>query len=84
MNDSIEECVLRGETQHPIRLGYIKKEDIYAQIGEILLGQKPGRTREDEITLYDTTGLSILDLNTAAMVYRAALEKKIGTFVDIV
>lgn len=84
VNDSIEECVLRGETQHPIRLGYIKKEDIYAQIGEILLGQKPGRTREDEITLYDTTGLSILDLNTAAMVYRAALEKKIGTFVDIV
>ncbi len=84
VNDSIEECVRRGETQHPIRLGYLKKEDIYAEIGEILLGRKPGRTSDDEITLYDTTGLSILDLNTAAMVYRAAIEKKIGTFIDII
>ena len=34
--------------------------------------------------MFDTTGLSILDLNTAAMVYRAALEKKMGSFVQII
>ncbi len=84
VNDSIEECVRRGETQHPIQLGYMTKGDIYGEIGEILLGRKPGRTSDQEITMFDTTGLSILDLNTAAMVYRAALEKKMGSFVQII
>lgn len=84
VNDSITECVRRGETQHPIGLGYIKAEDIYAEIGEILLGQKAGRTSDDEITIYDTTGLSILDIHTAAMVYHAALDKNVGTFIDII
>lgn len=84
VNDSIDECVRRGETQHPIQLGYLTKEDIYGEIGELLLGRKPGRTSDQEITMFDTTGLSILDLNTAAMVYRAALEQGIGSFVQII
>lgn len=45
VNDSIEQCIGRGETQHPIEKGIIKKENIYAEIGEIVLGNKPGRTK---------------------------------------
>lgn len=83
VNDSITECVRRGDTQHPIALGYIRSEDIHAEIGEILLGRKPGRESDDEITIYDTTGLSVLDIHTAAMVYHAAVEQGLGTYIDI-
>ena len=79
VNDSIEQCVSRGETQHPIEKGIIKKEDIYAEIGEIALGNKPGRTNDEEITIFDSTGMAIQDNMQAYKLYKAALEKGIGT-----
>lgn len=79
-NAGIPECVRRGETLHPIALNYIREEDIHS---EILLGQKPGRETDDEITIYDTTGLSVLDVHTAAMVCHAALELGPGSFIDL-
>lgn len=84
VNDSKTECIRRGETQHPIRLGLITPDDIHAEIGEILLGKKDGRTSPDEITLFDTTGLSVLDIHTAVMVYRAALKQGLGSMTAII
>ncbi|MDO4573099.1 MAG: ornithine cyclodeaminase family protein [Clostridia bacterium] len=83
VNDCIKECVTRGETQHPIALGLLRPEDIHAEIGEILLGRKPGRASAEEITLYDTTGLSILDIHTAALVYRKACAQGVGVRIPI-
>jgi ornithine cyclodeaminase/alanine dehydrogenase-like protein (mu-crystallin family) len=40
------------------------------EIGEVLLGRAPGRRDDDEITLFDSTGLAIQDLGIAS----AALE----------
>jgi ornithine cyclodeaminase/alanine dehydrogenase len=53
--DSIQQCINIGETQNSMKSGIIKKEDIYAEIGDILLGRKMGRMKEDEITIFDKT-----------------------------
>lgn len=79
VNDSIAQCIGRGETQHPIEKGIIKKEDIYAEIGEIALGEKSGRTNDEEITIFDSTGMAIQDNMQAYKLYKAAIEKNIGT-----
>ena len=79
VNDSIEEASSRGETYHAIREGYLTKEAIYAEIGDIILGGKPGRTDDSEITVYDTVGMAIQDLSMAVCLYRKALQKGIGT-----
>ncbi|MCQ4725785.1 ornithine cyclodeaminase family protein [Anaerotignum faecicola] len=79
INDSIEQCVKKGETWHPIDKGIIKKEDIYAEIGEIVIGSKQGRTNDEEITIFDSTGMAIQDNMQAYKLYKSALDKGIGT-----
>lgn len=80
--DSIMQCVEKGETQHPIAEGIMTREHIHAEIGEILLGRKPGRESEEEITIFDSTGMAIQDNTTAARIYRNAVEHGVGTFFE--
>jgi len=80
--DNIIQCITRGETQNPINLGVIDKSAIYCEIGEILLGQKPGRENENEITIFDTTGMAIQDNVTAAKIYERAIALKLGQYYD--
>lgn len=56
---------------------------IHGEIGEILAGTKPGRRSVDEITLYKSVGIAIQDVATANLVYRKALERNVGTEVEI-
>lgn len=56
---------------------------IHAEIGEVLAGTKPARNSASEITLYKSVGIAIQDVATAQLVYRKALETKIGTTVEI-
>lgn len=79
VNDSIAQCIEKGETWHPLNQNIIRREDIHAELGEILLGKKPGRETENEITIFDSTGMSIQDNTTAAKIYRNAIANQIGT-----
>ena len=79
VNDCINLCVKSGETHNAVVAGVISKEDIYAEIGEIILGKKQGRESLEEVTIFDTVGMSIQDNVTAAMLYQGALEKGLGT-----
>lgn len=81
--DNLTECVRRGETQHCIREGLLKQEDIYAEIGEIALGKKAGRVTAEEITIFDSTGMSLQDISTASRIYAKALEIGIGTKLEM-
>jgi ornithine cyclodeaminase/alanine dehydrogenase len=77
--DSINLCVKRGETHNAVKAGVIRPEDIHAEIGEIISGKKPGRENPDEVTIFDSVGMAIQDIVTAAMLYKGALEKGFGT-----
>jgi ornithine cyclodeaminase/alanine dehydrogenase len=79
VNDSINLCVESGETHNAVKAGIIRPEDIHAEIGEIILGKKAGRESPDEVTIFDTVGMAIQDNVTAAMLYKGALEKGLGT-----
>ena len=81
--DNISECVRRGEAQHCIRQGLLRQEDIYAEIGEIALGRKVGRTSDEEITIFDSTGMSLQDIATASRIYQKAKAQNLGTIVEM-
>lgn len=61
----------------------IGESQIHGEIGEVLALAKTGRTRRDELTLYKSVGIAIQDVAAANLVYRRALEKGIGTHVEI-
>ena len=76
--DSLEQCCAIGDTHHAIARRLMRKEDIYAELGEIVAGKKPGRTADDEIIIFDSTGVAIEDAVTAAAVYEKARAAGIG------
>ena len=63
--------------------GIISKEDIWAELGEVLIGKKADRTSTQEITVFDTTGIAVQDTITAKLVYMKALHSKRGSFIDL-
>ncbi|AUX77509.1 ornithine cyclodeaminase family protein [Sinorhizobium fredii] len=78
--DSISQCTEKGETWHPLDRNIITRNDIHGEIGEVLLGQKPGRESDDEITIFDSTGMAIQDNTTASKIYQNAIANNVGTF----
>jgi ornithine cyclodeaminase len=50
-----------------------------AEIGDVLLGKHSGRQREEQITVFDSTGIALQDLATAELALRIALEQGAGT-----
>jgi ornithine cyclodeaminase len=81
--DDVKQATTIGETQHPVSQELIRPEDIHATIGEIIAGTRPGRTRDDEITLFDATGLAFQDLIAGHLAVKLANEKGMGTKVAI-
>jgi len=81
--DSCEACLKEaGDIMIPIGEGAIDKSHMIAELGEIVTGRKPARTRNDEITLFKSNGLAIQDVAAAKLVYDRALAAGIGTKVD--
>ena len=82
VNDSIAYASRNGETHHALEEGYIKIEDIHAEIGEIILGKKSGRENDTEITVFDTVGMAVQDMGMALSIYNKALVQGLGINFD--
>lgn len=81
--DDLEHCSYSGEINVPLTQGVISKKDIYGEIGEIILGQKPGRIRPDEVTVFASTGIAIQDIAVAEVVYRKAVRLGLGVKIEL-
>lgn len=76
--DDMDQACHSGEINVPLNLGIIGREDIYAELGQIVAGMKQGRASDEEITVFDSTGLSIQDVATATIVYKKAKAENVG------
>lgn len=72
-----------GDLIIPIREGAITADHIVEELGSVVVGQTPGRTSPDEITLFKSEGLAIQDVSVATRVYQMAQERGIGQEVSI-
>jgi len=82
--DDWEQASHSGEINVPLAKGIITRQNVLAEIGEVVAGLKPGRTSPDEITVFTSTGLAVQDAVTADLAYKKALAKGIGQFVEII
>jgi ornithine cyclodeaminase/alanine dehydrogenase-like protein (mu-crystallin family) len=83
VTDVTAQCAHVGELHHAIAAGLLRESDVHAELGEIIAGKKPGRTRAEEITVYDATGTALQDTACAAAIYLKAQEKGLGVRVTI-
>lgn len=82
--DSIAQCLERGETRNAVQQGILEEGAITGEIGEILLGVKPGRESAEEITIFDTTGMGVQDNVTAVSVYETARANGYGQTFEFI
>jgi len=80
--DSLEQSCAIGDVHHAIAEGLMREEDVYAELCEIVAGKKIGLVADDEIIIFDSTGVAIEDAVAAAAVYERALLRNIGTGFD--
>ncbi|MCG6560342.1 ornithine cyclodeaminase family protein [Ruegeria sp. 1NDH52C] len=79
--DEVAQSVSIGEAQHAIAEGLITQADLI-QLGAVINGTHPGRTSDDQITLFDGTGVGLQDLAVAAAVVNLAIDRSVAIQVD--
>ena len=82
--DDFEQCTHSGEVNVPFSTGVMDADDIYGEIGEIVAGVRDGRTSDDGVTVFDSTGLAIQDVAAAHVVYEQAFENDNGTPFELI
>lgn len=79
--DEVAQSVSIGECQHAISQGLIQEADI-TEIGAVINGVHTGRTSDDEVTLFDGTGVGLQDLAVSAAIVDLAIAKGVAIEVD--
>lgn len=77
--DDFDQCTHSGEINVPWSEGALDDDQLYGEIGDIVAGNIDGRTDQDGITVFDSTGLGIQDIATARVAYTRAKDQNIGT-----
>ena len=62
--------------------GILNDEDIYGDLGEILIGNKTGRENDNEFIYFNSVGLSVEDILLSNRIYEKAVEYHVGTWLD--
>ena len=76
--DDWEQASHNGELAHAVEAGAIGRNDV-KQLGDVLAGSADGRRDDDEITVFDSTGLAIQDLAIALAAMERAYELDLAT-----
>lgn len=79
--DEVAQSVTLGEAQHAVGAGLKSRGEIF-ELGAVINGTHKGRTSNDEITLFDGTGVGLQDLAVSASIVEIAKSKGIGMEVD--
>ena len=80
--DSLEQCSTMGDLHHAISAGLMRAENVSAELAEIIAGGNPGRTTDEEIIIFDSTGVAIEDAVTAVVAYEKARVANVGNYFD--
>src|SRR5215813_6210305 len=76
--DLREQASTIGDLHHAIECGLMTKDQVYAELGEVVAGRKIGRSSPDEIIIFDSTGMALQDVVVAAAVYEESINQDLG------
>ena len=67
-----------GDLHHALEAGVVTRADVHAELGDVVAGKKPGRESDEEIIIFDSTGMALQDVAAAAFVYEKPSEDGSG------
>ncbi len=82
--DGWEACLEEaGDIMIPMAAGVFDRSRVTGELGQLLLGQVPGRTAPEQVTVFKSVGIAPQDTVTADRIYRAALARGVGQRADL-
>jgi ornithine cyclodeaminase/alanine dehydrogenase-like protein (mu-crystallin family) len=76
--DVLEQCARIGDLHHALAAGAMRRDDVHAELADVVSGRRPGRRSPDEVTVFDSTGTALEDVAAAMVVYERALAERRG------
>jgi len=80
--DVLEQCATIGDLHHALEAGAMTRDDVHAELGAVVAGRAAGRSSDEEITIFDSTGMALQDVAAAAAVYERAVASGTGRTID--
>jgi ornithine cyclodeaminase/alanine dehydrogenase-like protein (mu-crystallin family) len=82
--DDIRQASAGGEINVPIKKGIFSIDEVYGTLGELVVGSKMGRTDDQVITVFDSTGISIEDIAVAKLIFDKAQQTGGYPSIDLI
>jgi alanine dehydrogenase len=82
VTDILQQCSVMGDLHHALDAGVVTLADVHGELGEVVAGKKPGRESDEEIIVFDSTGMALQDVAAAAILYEKAERQGIGIRVS--
>jgi len=76
--DDIRQCRSDGEINVPLREGLISEADLAGEFGKVVCGELEGRQSDEQVTVFDSTGIALQDSATVPLEYERALAAGVG------
>jgi ornithine cyclodeaminase/alanine dehydrogenase-like protein (mu-crystallin family) len=81
--DVLAQAATMGDLHHAIAAGAMTANDVHAELADIVVGRKPGRTRSDQTIVFDSTGTAIQDAASAVVIWQRALASNVGSPIQL-
>jgi len=76
--DDIRQCREDGEINVALTEGLLAEDDVAGEIGKVISGQLEGRQSDDQVTVFDSTGIALQDSATVPLEYERAVAAGVG------
>ena len=81
--DVLDQCAEIGELHHALAAGLLTRDRVHAELADVVVGRRRGRTHPDEITIFDSSGTALQDVAAAVTVYEKASASGRGMVVKL-
>lgn len=81
--DVLEQCVKFGDLHHAIVAGAMRREDVHAELADVVSGRRPAGNPERDVTVFDSTGTALEDVAAAAAVFEGAVNQGRGSWIRL-
>jgi alanine dehydrogenase len=79
--DILDQAATMGDLHHAIAAGILTRDDIHGELADVICGRAPGRTTDDEVFVFDSTGTALQDVVAASVALSRAVERGVGVEV---
>ena len=83
VTDLTDQCAAMGDLHHAVALGVLRREDVRAELADVVSGGKKGRLSAQEVVVFDSTGTALQDVAAAALAYERARSSGAGLSIAL-